>query len=124
MKKAAYMGIGLALLLLLTLVTTSSGALQDKPKYSIREVMQKAHKTGLWKKVAEGKATEAERKELVEYYTSLSQQKPPKGDLELWRKRTSTMLKIAQAAEKGDKGEAAKLLKTVNCKDCHGTFRD
>jgi hypothetical protein len=124
MKKLAFVGIGLALLMVLALATNSAGALQEKPKYAIKEVMREAHKTGLYKKVGEGKASDAEEKQLVEYYTALTQNTPPKGDLKAWRDKTTKMLELAKGVAKDDKEAGAKLVKEVNCKACHAMFRD
>src|SRR5262245_5519342 len=91
---------------------------KDDPKYTIKEVMQKAHTPGaksLLKKVATGKADDAEKKQLVELYTALAQNKPPKGDEKDWKERTSKMLDTAKAAAKGDEKAATSLLEIVSC---------
>jgi hypothetical protein len=124
MKKLALVVAGLALLAVLALTTDSSGAAQDKPKFTIGEVMQKAHKSGLWKKVAEGKGSDAEEKQLVEFYTALPLNKPPKGDEKDWKAKTTKMLDLAKKIEKGDKDAGAALLKEVNCGACHKAFRN
>ncbi|HMC67061.1 MAG TPA: hypothetical protein VKI65_19140 [Gemmataceae bacterium] len=103
---------------------TLAGAGEDKPKYTISEVMKEAHKSGLYKKVAEGKADQDEKEKLVDLYTSLPKNEPPKGDKKEWKKQTEAMLKAAKGALKDDKTEAKKLLKLVNCKTCHGKFRE
>jgi hypothetical protein len=95
----------------------------DKPKYTIKEVMKEAHKSGLHKKVAGGKASKEEMEKLVAMYKALTQNKPPAGDAKEWKEQTEAMLTAANAALKGDKAGAAKLLKIVNCKDCHGKFK-
>ena len=97
---------------------TFSGAAQKeddekkKPKYTIKEVMKKAHgpKDGLLKKVQSGKASKEELKERLEMYQALELNKPPKGEDAEWKKRTELLVKAANAAVKNDK-EAAKLLK-------------
>ncbi|MBM4069441.1 MAG: hypothetical protein FJ271_10905 [Planctomycetes bacterium] len=100
----------------------ASGAGDKKPKYDIKEVMDKAHKTGLWKKVAAGTADEDERKELSELYTALSQNKPPKGELSDWKKVTGALAKAAKAAVK-DAAKGKALKKLVNCGGCHKEFK-
>jgi hypothetical protein len=106
---------------------TFSGAAQKdddgekKPKYTIKEVMKKAHgpKDGLLKKVQAGKASKEELKQLLEMYQALELNKPPKGEDAEWKKRTEALVKAANAAVKSDK-EAAKLLKeATNCASCH-----
>jgi hypothetical protein len=95
---------------------------KKKPKYSIKEVMKKAHASkdppALLTKAKEGKATEKELKELVVMYESLAKNKPPKGDLKDWEKRTTAMVKAAEAAVKDEKNVKA-LAKIVNCAECH-----
>jgi len=105
---------------------TFSGAAQKddgdkkKPKYTIKEVMKKAHaaKDSILNKIKAGKETKEDLKELVVLYESLAQNKPPKGDLKDWEKRTTAMVKAAKAAEKDPK-EAKALVKLVNCAECH-----
>src|SRR5262245_45544394 len=91
----------------------------DEPKNSIKDVMKKAHKDGLMKKVAGNKASDDEKKELLELYEDLSKNKPPMGDEADWKKRTEAMVKAAKGAADGDKKAAASLQKIVNCKACH-----
>jgi cytochrome c553 len=96
---------------------------QDNPKYTIKEVMKEAHKSGLYKKVGEGKANKEEKEKLVELYTALPQNKPPKGDAAEWKKQTEAMLSAAKGSAKDDKDEQAKLLSIVKCQECHGKFK-
>ena len=91
---------------------------KKEPKYTIKEVMEKAHKSGLWKKVAAGDAGKEDREELAELYVSLSENKPPKGDEKDWKKRTGTLVKAAKAAVK-EAEDGKKLKKLVNCAACH-----
>src|SRR5687768_1693690 len=90
-------GFGLA-------IAIGSGA-QDKPKYTIKEVMKAAHKGGLLAKVREGKASDEEKKQLVEMYEALAASKPPKGEEAGWKQKTSALVEAAKAAEKGDRSE-------------------
>jgi hypothetical protein len=93
---------------------------KEKPKYTIAEVMDQAHKSGLWKKVAAGKAEKEDREKLAELYKALMLNTPPKGSAEEWKKTTEVMHKIAQDAIKDP--EAGKKLK-VNCGACHKQFK-
>jgi hypothetical protein len=105
---------------------TFSGAAQKddkekKPKYTIKDVMKKAHKgkDALLTKYKEGKATKEELKELVEMYKSLEVNQPPKGEEADWKKRTKAMVAAANAAA-DDKKDAKKLLaEATNCAECH-----
>ena len=92
----------------------STGA-QEAAKYSIKDVMQKAHKGGLMKKVADGKATAEEKKQLVEYYEALAANKPPKGDEASWKEKTAELLAAAKDAAAGNLDK----LKAINCGACH-----
>jgi hypothetical protein len=94
---------------------------KDKPKYTIKEVMAKAHKSGLWKKVAKGTAEKEDREMLAELYKALMQNKPPAGDIETWKKTTEEMHKIAEASIKD--AEAGKKLK-IDCAACHKKFKE
>jgi len=97
---------------------------EDKPKFTIKEVMQEAHKGGLLKKVASGKASKEEKEKLVEYYTALSQGKPPKGEDKEWKEATKAMVEAAKGAAKDDQEATAKLKKMQGeCKTCHTKFK-
>jgi hypothetical protein len=91
----------------------------EKPKNEIKDVMQKAHKDGLLKKVASGKADDSEKKDLLALYEDLSKNDPPKGDKSDWEKRTKAMVGAAKDVVDGKKGAEQKLGKTVNCMGCH-----
>jgi hypothetical protein len=86
---------------------------QEKPKYKIAEVMAKAMKGGLCAKVAKGEATAAEKETLVELFTALHANTPPKGDAEGWKAKTKALLDAAKA------GDGAALKKAANCAACH-----
>ena len=66
------------------------------PKYTIKEVMKKAHKDGLLKKVAGGQGTKADAEELLDLYKALGPNKPPKGDPESWKAKTVALVEAAQ----------------------------
>ncbi len=61
------------------------------PKYTIKEVMTKAHKDGLMKKVVEGQASPEEKAELLDLYLSLVEQDPPKGDAKAFHEKFMRM---------------------------------
>jgi hypothetical protein len=99
------------------LATTWMSAQAAEPKHSIKEVMKVALKGPLNKKVADGNASEEEKKQLVELYEALAAATPKKGDAESWKEKTSALL----AAAKGTDGKA--LLKASNCKACHDSHK-
>ena len=91
----------------------------DDPK-PIKEIMGKAHKDGLLKKVSSGKASDDEKKELLALYEDLAKNKPPMGDEADWKTKTEAMVKAAKAVvDTGDKKSQNALAKTVNCAACH-----
>ncbi|MCI0356926.1 MAG: hypothetical protein L0211_00380 [Planctomycetaceae bacterium] len=101
----------------------ATNAEDAKPKYTIKEVMKSAHKAKLHEKVADGKATDAEKKQLVEFYTALAANKPPKGDEASWKEKTAALLAAAKDAEAGKEGAGAALKKAYNCAACHGAHK-
>jgi hypothetical protein len=99
-------------------------AYEDKPKYSIEDVMEKAHsapkgKDSLFKKVVTGKASKEQKKQLLEMYENLAKNKPEKGKLEDWKKRTANMVKAAKNVVEDKKDAAKELAKAASCKACH-----
>ena len=96
---------------------------KDKPKHSIKDVMKKALKGPLAKKVADGKASADEKKQLHEMFVSMSKQKPKKGDADSWKKLTTALVKAAKDALDGKDGAGAALNKAKNCKACHSKHK-
>lgn len=95
----------------------------DEKKYSIKQVMKLAHKDGLLKKTATGKATDEEKQFLLKLYRALGKNKPPMGTDESWKKKTDAMVQAAESAVKGAPDASQKLLKATNCKSCHKQHR-
>lgn len=91
----------------------------DGPKYTTKDVMKKAMKGPLLKKVAGGGASDAEKKELYDMLVALSKNEPKKGDQESWDKLTGALVKAAKAAVDGDADAGAALKKAGNCGACH-----
>jgi hypothetical protein len=104
----------------LSLVTNAEDA---KPKHTIKEVMKAAHKSKLNEKVADGKASDAEKKELVELYVALAANKPPKGEAADWKTKTDALVAAAKDAEAGKEGAGAALKKAYNCGACHSAHK-
>ncbi len=88
-----------------------------EPKYTIKEVMKKAHQSKLVQKAIKGEADEKEMKQLVEYYVALGQNTPPKGEADAWKIRTAALLDAAQ------KNDHEALKKASNCVGCHKDFK-
>jgi len=91
----------------------------DKPKYTIKEVMKTAHKEGLLKKVTSGKASDEDKKELLELYTALSQNKPPKGEIDDWKVKTKAIVKANKEIIADEKAGIKDLTKATKCQACH-----
>lgn len=115
---------GLCAALVVAMISTADfqAGEKEKPKYNIKQVMKQAHAgkaKSLLAKVASGKASDEERAKLVALYVALSQNAPPKGDLEDWKERTTNLVNLAKAAQKGDKAAGQKLMKAAACAVCH-----
>jgi cytochrome c553 len=107
----------------LTVVAVSGlvvGAADDeKPKYTIKEVMKKAHKDGLMKKLSEGGGTKADAEELLDLYKALGKNKPPKGEPGSWEAKTKVLVDAAQKVVDDKPGAREELKKAANCAECH-----
>lgn len=107
-------------------LVTYPAADAEKPKNSIEEVMEKAHKgkDSLYKKVVSGEANGDQKKELLGLYQDLAKNKPPKGSPDDWKKRTTAMVEAAQEAVDGKPGAGPKIAKAASCKACHDLHRE
>jgi len=110
-----------ALILGLVIGLAALRAADDAPKYTIKEVMKMAHAgdNALAKKVTSGKASQEDKKKLVDLYTALAADTPKKGDAESWKDKTGALLDAAKAVEDGKDGAAKDLKKAMDCKACH-----
>ncbi len=93
----------------------------DAPKYSIKQVMDMAHKgkSSIFNKVKSGDATDADKKKLVELYTALAADHPKMNDDDDWKTRTEAMVAAAKEVEAGKDGGVDALKKAAACGDCH-----
>jgi hypothetical protein len=91
----------------------------EKPKYTIKQVMKKTNKEGLLKKVVKGKATQDDKSRLLELYKSLEKNRPPKGTKKEWEARTKPIIAAAQDVVDGKQGAGKRLANAVSCLDCH-----
>ena len=94
-----------------------------EPKHKIKDVMKKAMKGGLLKKVAQGKASDEEKKSLHEMLESLAKNKAPKGEADSWKKLTAALVKASKDVNDGKDGAGAALQKASNCKACHSKHK-
>lgn len=112
-----------AALSLVLVVSGNNNAGEKKAKYTISQVMQKAMKGGLCKKVASGKASDEEKKQLAEMFAALAQNTPPKGDAAEWKKKAGALAAVAKKIAGGDEKAVKALGKLANCGACHSVFK-
>jgi len=111
--------LGLAALFLGTAIVGISSAQDDKPKFTIKEIMQQAHKDKLLNKVLEGKANAEEKATLALLYLHLGKNAPPKGENGNWKKLTDALATAAKEVEQGKEGALDRLKAASNCGACH-----
>ncbi len=93
------------------------------PKHNTKDVMEKAHKAGLLKKVVAGEASQEEKLALLDLYVSLAENKPAKGTPESWNEKTKAIV-IAAAKVAVGRSDGSDLLKqATNCAACHGDHK-
>jgi hypothetical protein len=90
-------------------VAVSLAFAADEPKFTIKQVMKQAHKDGLLKKVAAGDGSAEDAKKLLELYTALAANKPPKGEEAAWKEKTGPIVEAAKKASEGAEGAGAAL---------------
>lgn len=122
LKLQSILAIGTAAFLAVGLLPAQA---EDKPKYTIKEVMKALHKgdDALCKKVTKGEGTHEDFAKLVEYYKSLPLIEAPKGDAASWKEKTTALLKSAQALHEGKAGAVDQYKAAVNCKACHSVHK-
>lgn len=106
------------------IVVAASAA--DDGKLSIEQIMKKAFKgeRSLVKKIAQNRATEAERKQFLDYVQSLAAQKPPRGTDQSWKEKTSRLVKAAQSAVNAEPGSPKAVDSAASCKACHRLHKE
>jgi hypothetical protein len=109
----------LGIVLTVGFVMMAQAADDAKPKYTIKEVMAKAHKEKLLDKVATGQGTKEDAQQLADLYKALGANTPPKGDPDSWKTKTVAILAAAQDVVDGKEGAGPKLKAAVNCANCH-----
>jgi len=90
---------------------------KDGKELTVKEIMLKAHaKDGLRVKVMNGKASNDEKKALIDLYTALAASKSPKGDEADWKARTKKVVELVKSSDPAD-------LKKIDCAGCHKAFK-
>lgn len=111
-----------SLLAVLALMVGGTVALSQEGA-TIKDVMKTCMKGGLCKKVAGGKASDAEKKKLHDLFVAMAKCKPPKGDEDSWKEKTEALVNAAKAAVDGDGKAGAALKKAADCKGCHSAHK-
>ncbi len=96
---------------------------------TIKTVMTQSHSappkgSGLLKKVATGKASAEETKQLLALYKVMAKLQPPKGDADAWKERSGRLVNAVQAVIDGSAEGAPMLAKASNCKACHDAHKN
>jgi hypothetical protein len=120
MRKVALGWVALAVALSMARQIAWAAEEPAKPKHSISQVMKSANKTGgLLSTVKSGKATPEERLQLLDYYISLVENKPPKGDMDSWQTLAGKATLAAAKVVVGRAGATAELDAATKCAVCH-----
>ena len=122
MRTVIVLGAMLAASLVLVVATNAADD-AGQPKYTIKQVMKRAHKEGLMKRLAIGKGTKDEARELLQLYEALGQNPPPKGDPTSWQAKTQVLIAAAQDVVDSKPGAGASLQKAANCAQCHNMHK-
>jgi surface antigen len=93
------------------------------PDATVKKVMKAAMKGGLLKKVADGKADEKQKKDLLDMFESLAKADPVSGEKASWDSKTKALVVAAQAAVDGKADSADLLKKAATCKACHDVHK-
>ena len=122
--------------LLIGLLLANSFSAADEPPaaeklLTINQIMVRAHlrpqnratRNNLDRKVIDGKATDAEKQELLELYRQLTKLTPPKGDAKAFRKDAQALVDAVQSLIDGEEGGKEMLIKATDCKGCHAKYR-
>jgi Ribonuclease G/E len=93
----------------------------EKPKYSVKEVMKKHQ--DVVKKVKSDTATAEEKKNLLELYTEMAKNKAPRGDAADWKKLNEALVKATQNVVDGKDGAKSEFEKASDCAKCHAAHK-
>lgn len=95
----------------------------DGGTFSISQIMEFGHDNKLYRELLKSPVDPAAGERMILLYTDLPKQTPPKGDVEDWQKRATSLLDAAKSAIAGQDGSEAALKRAVNCNSCHQRFR-
>ena len=97
----------------------------DKPKHSIKEVMEQGFKgkESPAARVGRGEGTAADFKLLAELTASLPLNAPPKGDAASWKEKSTALAKASKDLAAGKAGALEAWKAAANCKACHSAHK-
>lgn len=106
-------------------VAQAKKAQAKKPKYTVKEVMQAIHKgeDNIGKRAVQGKASKDDIAKLTEYYESLPQNEPPRGEIGSWKAKTGKLVAASKALKAGSPNAAEMYKNAANCKACHNEHK-
>ena len=96
-----------------------------KPKHAIKDVMRGAHVApegggkSLRDRVLAGEATDEEKHQLLDFYISLVENEPPRGEAVEFHKKTGAVALAAAKVLVGREGAENELRAATNCAACH-----
>ena len=93
----------------------------DKPKHSIKEVMEQGFKgkTSAAARVGKGEGTKDDFKLLAELTRDLPLNTPEMGDAKSWKTKATALAAAAKALADGKAGALEQWKEAANCKACH-----
>jgi hypothetical protein len=80
-------------------------------------------KRNLDTRVLSGKATEIEKKRLLELYRLLAKTTSPRGSLGKWKRYTEPLVEAMEGVTARREGSVEQLRKALDCKACHDQFQ-
>lgn len=92
-------------------------AADEKPKYTIKEVMKARNKDKLHEKFQKGELSKEDKQTLLEGYEAMLKSKPPKGDEKDWKEKCEALVKAVKDDDKDG------LKKAMDCKACHSAHK-
>ena len=107
-----------------TALRAQEEANKPKPKHEIKDVMKGAHlapegEKSLRDKVLEGNASAEDKQKLLDFYISLAENEPPKGDAAEFQKKTRAVVLSVAKIVVGRDGAVEELRVATNCAACH-----
>lgn len=105
----------------LTVLAEDQKPVDKKKPADIHDVMEWSHKgkDSIVAHVRDGKGTDEEIELLVIYYNFMTNAKPPEGDMESWKAKTTALVNSINKVKKKDVNALAEYKEAVNCKACH-----